>query len=268
MTRLTIMIRVIFAASLLLAGGTAHAQTQGATGDEASTACTHTFTKGTGDARLSYCVSEHANLMSFSAAGVEHIRVAGPANGFVDGYMVCSNDGFGFRLHGYDAAAAGESAWGANVLLTGPTATGVSYSRTTADGRIRLDHTFTMDPVEGDVTVTVKVTNSFPVDLEGVRYVRFSDFDADGTPAGDLWTRSRHEVEAVEGRGISLNAITFNTSHGVYVTDVNRIDVCDPLLFDAQPNGAIGDYVGYVMYNLGYLQAFKSKTVKFVYKRK
>lgn len=255
------MTSLMFAASLVLVGTAAFAQ------DEASTACTHTFTRGTGDGKLSYCVNEHANLMSFSAADVEHVRVGALGGGLIDGYAVCSGLNADV-IHGYDAGSAGESHWGANVLLSGPTTTGVGYSRTTADGFLRIDHTFKMDSVEGDVGLTVKVTNVSAVALQGVMYQRFSDFDADGTTGGDMWTRSPDEVEAVEGDGISLNAISFTTSHSAAFANASHVDQCDGGGTFGPVNGTVGDYVAYVRYALGTLGAGKSKTVKLVYKRK
>ncbi len=257
----TTLIRAALAASFVLVAATVSAQEENAT-EPNSTACTHLFNKGTGSAQLLYCVNAHGNMMSFiGGAGAEHIRFAT----LIDGYTVCSAAG----LHGYDAGDGGESAWGANVLLSPATSTGVAYARTTADGKVRVEHSFKMDSAEGDVSVTVKVVNASTATLTGVTYKRVSDFDAVLT-SSNLWTRSLDEVEALSTtaapKGISLNAITFNTAHDTSIG--TTANVADCVMPATAANGVVADHVAYVRYMLGNLAPGKSKTVKFLYKRK
>jgi hypothetical protein len=224
---------------------------------EPSAGCTHTFTKGLGAAQISYCVNAHGNLLRFSTAGAEH------KGGGVDGYSVCSST---FGVHGYDTGAGSETAWGANALISGPSSTGVAYARTTADGVLRVEHTFKMDSAEGDIEVTVKMINLTPSAIDGVQYRRTADFNGVGS---NLWTRSLDEVEALSTvtlRGASLNAISFTTAHDTSIADHLGFLHCE--LPESQPSGSSLSAWAHVLYNLGTINASKSKTVKFRYKRK
>lgn len=223
-----------------------------------SASCTHTFSKGPGAAEISYCVNAHGNLLRFSTGGSEH------KGGGVDGYSVCSSS---FGVHGYDLGAAGETAWGRNVLISGPTNTGVAYARTTADGLLRIEHSFTMDSTEDDVAVTVKVVNLTANAINGVQYRRTAGFSAVG-PA--LWTRSLDEVEALNTgtlRGASLNAISFTSSHETSMANFLGLLHCE-LPASESSGSTLDDAWAHVLYNVGTINASKSKTIKFRYKRK
>jgi hypothetical protein len=263
MSLLTSMTRVLFAGAFLLGSSAAYAQPD-TNRDQLGIACDFTFTKGAGFAQISYCVNLHGNVMSFIApAGVEHIRIGT----LVDGYAICSANGA--VVYGYDFGGVGESPWGASAVISGPTSTGVSLARTTADGQIRVEHAFKMDPAEGDVTVTVKVVNLSAFALAGVQYKRASDLDPAGANDGNLWTRSFAEVEAVNPtavRGISLNAITFGTAHVTSIGDNLTYDSC--VVPATEANGAVGNFSANIRYDLGTIQSLKSKSVKYVYKRK
>ncbi len=185
----------------------------------------------------------------------------------IDGYAVCSANGA--VVHGYDFGGVGESAWGAGAVLSGPTSTGVTVARTTADGQIRVEHAFKMDSVEGDVTLTVKVVNLSASALPGVVYKRAADLDPAGAFGGNLWTRSFDEVETVHPtavRGISLNAITFATHHVTSIGDNLSYDSC--VVPATEANGAVGNFSANILYDLGTIQPLKSKSVKYMYKRK
>ena len=254
------IIRAAIAASFVFVATAAYAQ-QPANPDEASSSCTHTFSKGAGAAQVSYCVNSHGTMPSFVNAGLEHLLTGT----FYEGYLLCSSLG----SHGYDVGFT-ESAWGA---VTGPinlTATGVTYTRTTADGRFRIEHTFKLDALEHDVTITVKVINLTASPIAGVIYRRVADIDAANSAGSDVFTRSLDEVEGVDTvslRGMSLNAITFATSHSTAIeTFTAGVPAC---AFPASlANGHAGDDQATVQYNLGTINALKFKTVKFVYKRK
>jgi hypothetical protein len=256
--------RALLAASFVFVATAAFAQQpKGAGPDEGHSGCTHVFTKGGGATFIHYCTNIHGNLNRFqSPLGHEHIE----QGTFADGYAICSST---FGVHGYDYADVGESAWGAAVILVAPTATGVTYARTTADGRIRVEHGFKLDSVEDDVTITVKVINLSPGPIAGVQYKRMSDFDVSGFFGSNLWTRTADEVSAIEPatlRGISMNAITFGTSHSTSIVPfIGAFTNCTTPA--SEPQADIGDNEANVVYNLGTINPLKSKTVKIVYKR-
>jgi hypothetical protein len=249
--------RTALAAGFLFVSAAAFAQ-QPAVSAETTSSCTHTFSKG----GFSYCVNAHGNMPSFiGPAGFEHVRLGI----VVEGYELCSAT----FSHGYDVGSS-ESAWGATALISGPTSTGVGYSRTTADGRFRIEHTFKMDTAEHDVTLTVKVINISSVTMTQVAYTRFIDIDAANNNTNDMWTNSRDEIEAVDivqRRGMSINAITFDTAHFTGVVPFAALTPnCGVAHFGS--NGDIGDNMALIQYTLGTMGPGQSKTVKYVYKRK
>jgi hypothetical protein len=256
---------LLVACAALALSSPAFAQQPPSGGDEASTACTWTFTAGGGDKLLRYCVSSHGNVMQFETpAGIEHIRTGT----FIEGYAVCSTS---FGVHGWDQGDV-ESAWGA-LAFSGLSASGVTVTRTTLDGRLRLEMKFTRDTKEMETTIAVTVTNLTAATIAGVQYSRYADFDRSG--AWDRTGTSVWESGAGNGVGTTLNGITFDVPSTTGIETFNNLDrsndgvgssnTCATGTQVATP--AAGDNTARVTYNIGNLAAGKKKVVTFVYRR-
>ena len=215
----------------------------------ASTNCTYNFGLGI----LRWCVSEAGNLMSLAFGEWEHIRVGE----FIEGYVVCAT-GAG-PYYDYGSTASG---WGTPALVSGPSATGVTISRTTTDGRFTLVQAFKGDKVERDITITMTLTNNGPA-LDDVRLLRHVDFDVDRDFAFNHWVKGFSAVWASVFHGVTLGALTLTTAHVVGITEYFGSGNCVPSLV-ASPKD--GDYGAFGRYHLGSLGAGKKKVVKFAYR--
>lgn len=228
-----------------------------------STSSARCWSSGSGIRALNVCVSPHGNISLESPAGVQHL--------FLDreGYALCSNSG----THGFDSGAV-ESAWGASTI-TFPTSTTALVTRTTSDGRLKLDMKLSRDTGEFDATVQTTVTNLSATSLSNVRLARYAD-------PGDLLPFDSHydfysgfsvAVWQLGGPGIALRGISNGLNGVQHAVDAEfragwTIDACipagekPPLTF-----GGFGDYIMWSIYNLGTLTPGQKKTVKHVYSR-
>jgi len=236
---------------------------------------------GAGPKYFQWCISVHGNLQIKSPDIAGAYPVALVSN-FDEGYVVSSSQG----VHGCDAGR-NEQPWGA-VSVTYPSATSALVTRTTADGKVKLDMKYTRDLNEYDVTIQTTVTNisgSQLTDVQVVRYARMF-FSGPGLPDGyarvdrgdiSLWARplSRSGPDS-RPFGVSLSAPSVSTAYPVHTaTDpyswfLEAIpDWCNrwPTLFPFDEYPVDGDRVLWLGYVLGQLNPGQRKTVKFVYRR-
>jgi hypothetical protein len=241
-----------------LASSASAQQVRSADADEASSACTHTFTNGSGEKQISYCVNAHGNMMSFiSPQGFEAIRLGA----LIEGYAICSSTG----VHGYDFADAGESAWGASgAPIVG--SSGVTIIRTTSDGVFRIEQKFTRDATEKDVTIAMTVVNLTAFAKNGVQVHRGADVDNTFSFSQDF-TKTFDLVNAsFAGRGSSLGTLDHSLAHSTHINaSIIPAFNCAPAAGVASPS--TGDYSASVVTTIGSIAGGAKKTVKFRYAR-
>jgi hypothetical protein len=231
--------------------------------DPLATTCQATFTSGSGNSFLRWCVTINGNLINFeSPAGLDHI-----AN--IEGYALCTpfSDAF-------DAAAVGEAGFAGNGIILAQNASSITIQRDTADRRLRLLQTFTRDTNENDVTITVTVTNRSDEEIFAPRFSRYADFDIDLTSGADVFSSTLNGVWADESHGITLSAISFkeplsNVLVERFTALVNGTAAgCDGDLKEPLRPPTVGvDAVARVTYFLRTLLPGQSRTVKYVYRR-
>lgn len=106
---------------------------------DATETCTYTFTSGSGETYLKFCVTVNGNIVEFQApAGVEQIDQAGS----YEGYGICDGS---TSIGYYDYAYADSGNWNAPTTVS-HTATAVKIARTTKDGAWTLTQTITSMP--------------------------------------------------------------------------------------------------------------------------
>lgn len=229
---------------------------------ESSVTSAKCWSSGSGIRLHKVCVSPHGNISFESPAGQQHL--------FLDreGYAVCSASG----THGYDSGAV-ESAWGATTI-TYPSSSTALVTRTTKDGKLKLEMRVSRNAAEFETTVQTTVTNLSASSLSNVHLARYAD---PGDPLSfeywNLYSGFSVSVWQLAGSGIALRGIS-NAVNGVkHAVDGQlpiswTINACTPA-DDRVPTtiGGPGDVVMWSIYNLGTLTAGQQKTVKHVYSR-
>jgi hypothetical protein len=244
----------------------------------ANTACHTTLTSGAGLNFMKICISNHGNLVQFeSPAGFEHIRLTDIG----EGYIACSavpNAGIDELARGFDAGFA-ESGFGAPTISqpNGPNSLPLTITRSTTDGIFRLTQTFSRDAAEKDVTITMTLRNISASAQQKVLLSRYFDGDIDNSTS-DLSATSFDSVWGHDTYGLMLTALTLSTGHSAVLSKFANWNPNGPAgtprhgrfscrTFDNDPPLPGGDFVGWVTYNFGTLNAGASKTVKVLYRR-
>ena len=234
-----------------------------------STTPFRTFSSGTGLSLFKWAISSHGNIIDLeSPANFSHLQDA-------EGYVVSMNTSIGVIRY-YDAGFVEPSfcsgnirAWSSAVFESGLNPNGTTLTRSTCDGAWQLIQTFTMNPINHELTVTMTLKNTSGFNYTGVQLGRYFDGNIDNDYSDDSFSRT---FDSVEGRDstldlLSLTAISFNTSH---TTAIHTFSGWDPSLASqaslASPTAA-GDYVGRVTYSLGTINYNTQKIVKVLYKR-
>ena len=140
---------------------------------DATTTCSFTFTGGTGNKFVKYCVTKNGNIVQFqSPAGVEYIATAAG-----EGYALCD---FDTATQYFDYGSYGDSGnWGAPSTVSS-TATAVKIARTTSDGKYTLTQTITYNAGSALAQVSMSIKNNSTTVSHHVGVLRFADVDADG----------------------------------------------------------------------------------------
>jgi len=174
---------VLFLAVLALAGpGFSQGQQKrpepGTISPDATSDCQSTFTSGSGQTFLQFCVTVNGNITELqSPAGYEHIRV-----GFYEeGYGICDfGTTTGSETGYFDYADGGDSGNWQNPVTTQPGGVNtfpLKIVRTTSDGVYTLTQTFTRDTVEPTVKIAMTLKNNTKA-ARDFALVRFADIDA------------------------------------------------------------------------------------------
>jgi len=220
------------------------------------------FSYGNGAAKTRVCVSKAGNITSFEAPeGREHIR----QGTIMEGYALCSNGGS--TVHGWDAAFKA-SPWGQTTTTTEPVVT-----RITSDGVFKIVQTYAFNGPEGEMKITMKVTNRSGVTRNSVVLSRYFDGDVDGTFAedGSITSASVFEWLPKPGHGLKLTSLTFSTPHNPYVEIFGDVysssgySGCTPT--SSTTLAGPDDLSGRLNYSLGSIGPGATKTVVFGYER-
>ena len=245
--------------ALLMAGfaATAHAQDVPAPEEGRTGACNANlrFVYSPGTAKeWTVCLSSEGNVVQMIApGGVTH------SLGY-EGYRVCSPIGTYF-----DGGNAGQGGWGAPTIVQpgGPgNITGLTITRTSADGHWLLTQKFTKDNNERDFTITMYLKKLNTPVAGPVFLQRNYLAQTDGDWGDDVMDKSADSIYAREVRAASLTAATYATAHstavGAWALGFNNCT-------DAGVAGpvAAGLNSGRVTYHLPGFNANKQVTTKF-----
>jgi hypothetical protein len=132
--------------------------------------CPYSFTSGTNNTYLNYCVSVNGNIFQLTIPQ-SHQSIFG-----AEGYGLCNESPVASY---WDWATSGNSGnWNSPILLN-QTAKSVKIARTTADGTWTLTQTITQDAATPSIKVVMALKNNTAVP-HVVYLVRFADLDPDG----------------------------------------------------------------------------------------
>jgi hypothetical protein len=231
------------------------------------TSCAYTFTSGSAETYLKYCVTTNGNIVSFqSPSGIEHIK----SDTSSEGYGLC--DG-GAGLEYYDWAGAGASAnWGKATLVT-HTATEVKIERTTSDGVWTLTQTITQNMAGAYAKVEMQFKNNSAV-AKGGFFMRWADVNADNSTINNLdstalsawgYREATNDIVFTPYGLLLQNLGVATISHSGYALNSNQPpDVCEPAL---NANGTLTATDGSIMmlYAFGGLGKNQTATVNVKY---
>ena len=250
--------KLMIVAAALLFSTAAYAQNPNEPSGDVSAqsdVCAWTFSSGGGNSQLTWCVTVFGNMVRFeSPAGFEHIRVGT----FNEGYVLCS----GTSVLAYDLAGSGQAGWGGGfAVLAGPSGSGITLRRFTADGLWQLDQKFSRDNKENDVTVLMTLKRLGPF-VNDVRLARVTDFDNDNDIGDDVQDRSDRGIWARDIHAVSLSNITFSqftdTAVGGGGAACSQASAATPTTADSFNN---------VTARLGGMGLGNTKKTTFVYRR-
>jgi hypothetical protein len=184
------------------------AAVQGATHSPEVSVCSFTFTTGTFDTFLKFCVTANGNITQFQTPqGVEDVAV-GDAS---EGYGICD---FTSNTEYFDYADAGASANWATASVVKQTAKSVQIARTTSDGIWTL--TQTINQIAGNLPsaqVVMALKNNSATD-RSVRLMRFVDVDADGN--------FNNELDATNKAAFGWNSFGLGHAYGLVLFNVGN----------------------------------------------
>jgi hypothetical protein len=140
---------------------------------DATTTCTYTFTSGSGNTFLKYCVTKNGNIVQFeSPSGQEYIAVGTIG----EGYAFCDFDS---ATQYYDYAGYGDSGNWQTPVTQKSTASSVKISRQTTDGMYTLVQTISQNPGSALAQVTMEIKNDTS-SSHHIGLLRYADVDASG----------------------------------------------------------------------------------------
>ena len=233
-----------------------------------ATSCVYTFTSGSAETYMKYCVTTNGNIVSFqSPSGIEHIKSTTSS----DGYGLC--DGGAAREY-YDWAGAGASGnWGKATLVT-QTATEVKIARTTSDGVWTLTQTITQTAGASPYAkIEMQFKNNSAV-AKGGFFMRWADVNADNSTINNLdstalsawgYRPATNEISYVPYGLLLQNLGVATVEHSGYALNSNKPpDVCEPAL---NANGTLTATDGSIMmlYAFGGLGKNQTATMNLKY---
>jgi hypothetical protein len=243
--------------------------------------CYTTLKSGSGGHYTRVCISSSGNITAYeSPAGVEHIRVLDP----LEGYRVCRGDGWapmydsGSQEYGFDESSSGISIYQPNGRNTLPL-------RITRSGfnRLQVSQEFFFTKLAygpADLRIVVKVTNRGTQTIDNVWIQRFFDADVNGDIQDDRAYATGSTVAITDpngtARGLSLSAGILDKSHwtdaSFYQTILRHAESgesteCVPHADYPRTEQGPADLMGLVNYSVGSVGPGLTRTVAFIYRR-
>ena len=141
------------------------------TSPDATTFCSYSFTSGSNNSFLQYCVTANGNIPRIETPlGKPQLGRDG------EGYGLCQESP-AVEYHDYATGDSGN--WKAPVLVS-LTTTAVKIARTTSDGHFTLTQTITKVPQTSSITIAMAITNHQAV-AKKVYLVRYADSNPNGS---------------------------------------------------------------------------------------
>jgi len=143
-------------------------------------ACLSTYTSGSGQTYLSFCVTQNGNLANFYSPSGYHQLYAN-----AEGYAVCDYD---YNYSYYDWGQYGDSGNWQNATISQPNGANtfpLTIKRTTSDGNWTLTQAFSRNANTPSVTVKMTLRNSSAV-ARTAYFMRFADIDADNRTTNEF----------------------------------------------------------------------------------
>jgi hypothetical protein len=225
---------------------------------DATTTCSFTFTSGSGNKFLKYCVTKNGNIVQFqSPLGTEFIATA-PAG---EGYAFCN---FDTSTPYFDYAGYGDSGnWKAATTVSS-SSTAVTIRRGTADGIFTLTQTITQNAGQALAQVSMTLKNNTTTSRH-VGLLRFVDVDANKIASNSFDSTSRTALGYTEqGVGLQLQFVSGAFLNGAFVQDIpGGPDSCQ--IFTHVVSPFIGDGSMFIQYDMQ-LGSMASKSVAVTYK--
>jgi hypothetical protein len=182
----------------------------GAASPDATTTCSFTFTTGTGNKFMKFCVTANGNIVQFASPSTHEYINSGTIG---EGYAFCDYDS---TTQYYDYAGYGDSGnWQAPVLVSS-TATSVKISRKTTDNIYTLTQTITQNSgnVLAQVTMALKNNTTTP---RHVGLLRYADVDVDGFTNNSFDYTYRTAYGYTEGGyGLQLEFVSGSAFNGAF----------------------------------------------------
>jgi hypothetical protein len=233
---------------------------------EASLNCFANFNIGP----ISYCVSEHGNVVRFRApaAAPEHIAI-----GVVrEGYAVCAaNAAGGAPIISHDAANT-EAGWQVAVTIAqpnGPNTLPLCITRRTT-GNLELTQCFSHIVNTPRFNISMTLRNVSGAVRWNVQMARYFDGDINGDVADDTYLRTPNSILAADAASddiISLRDIAPLYAHATAVHTFGAFNAASCAQASLATPTAPGDFVGRINYSFGNLAANASRTVRLEYSK-
>ena len=136
--------------------------------------CTFTFSSGTGNTFLQFCVADTGNITNIETPEGHEQLVTGLGT---DGYGICNVDDGVASYTDYGVVDHDSGNWN-NPILLAQTAKSVKIARTTSDGIWTLTQTITQVPTTPAIQVVMALKNNTAVPRQAF-LVRWADINAD-----------------------------------------------------------------------------------------
>jgi hypothetical protein len=176
------------------------------TATRAAPPCFTTYTSGS----FEYCVSERGTLASLQAPrGTEHMDGGG------EGYILCDlTAGTVYR----DLGGLGEEGW-LPPETSAPGRRPFVVTRTSADGAWTLRQTFTPRLRDGQVQLSMRLTNNSAL-ARSVQLSRVFDANMDASTGGDVHDKTLDSVTARQHHGLMPTAAQGSSVHETFVEPI------------------------------------------------
>jgi hypothetical protein len=153
-----------------------------------TTACQSTFTSGSGNAYLKFCVTQNGNVSM-----IESPQTFSQIYHGAEGYGLCdttNNPKVGYN----DWGQYGDSGnWQKSIITqpNGPDSFPLTITRTTEDSVFTLKQAFSRSTTTSSVKITMTLKNNSAV-ARSVYLERFADVDADGTSGSNTFDADKY----------------------------------------------------------------------------